>query len=214
MLSFKWFGQACFEISNSKTIVTDPHDGDSVGLSAPKTTADVVTISHDHYDHASGKDLVSNNNTVIVNETGKTNIDELNVTGFKSFHDKSHGQARGENIIFNIETKGYTICHLGDLGHMLNHKSIQNIKPVDVLLIPVGGKFTIDGREAAKLVKKIDPVVVVPMHYKINGLEVPISGPKTFINNVKDEYRIQKVDVLSFNQLTDDKTVYVLECQA
>lgn len=212
MLSFKWFGQACFEIKDSKTIVTDPHDGESVGLEAPKTEADIVTISHDHFDHSSGKEDVSKEDTKIVDAPGKTNIQNIHIEGIESYHDKSEGDARGKNTIYKINIDGFSICHLGDLGHLLEDNTLNEIKPVDILLIPVGGKFTIDGKEAYKVVEEINPQVVIPMHYNVPGLEVPISKPDAFLELAKKNYDIENSESLKLDGLPENKTLYKLKC--
>ncbi len=214
MVTLKWFGQACFEISNGKTVVTDPHDGDSVGLSAPDTKGDIVTVSHDHYDHASGKDLVSGSDTVVVEGMHGGGAEGIGLKRIESYHDKAEGDARGDNTIFKFEVGGFSICHLGDLGHVLEPAKIDELGSVDILLIPTGGKFTIDGDEASELVEKIDPRVVVPMHYKIEGLDVPISGPGQFVRSIKGKYEVVEEEFLELEELPAKKTVYVLGCQA
>ncbi|MFP4117116.1 MAG: MBL fold metallo-hydrolase [Candidatus Aenigmatarchaeota archaeon] len=214
MVNFKWFGQACFEISNGKTVVTDPHDGKSVGLEAPETKADIITVSHDHYDHASGKSLVSKPDSIVAEGMEKGRAEEIDLGRFQSYHDKVEGNARGENTIFKFVVDGFRICHLGDLGHKLEKEEIENLKPIDILLVPVGGKFTIDGKEAAELSKKLDPGVVIPMHYEVEGLEVPISGPQAFLENMEGSHEVVENKVLELRELPDKKTVYVLECQA
>jgi len=214
LAKFRWFGQACFEISDDVTLVTDPHDGDSVGLEAPDTQGDIVTVSHDHYDHASGKTLVSKPGSVVLEGMEKGTVGDIEIQRFQSFHDKAQGDARGKNTIFKFEVDGLEICHLGDLGHKLGENKIEELKPIDVLLIPVGGKFTIDGNEAADLVEKLNPQVVIPMHYKVEGLEVPISGPGQFLNRMEDGYRIVERDVLELDEVPEEATVYVLECMA
>lgn len=214
MLRFRWFGQACFEIEDSVTLVTDPHDGDSVGLNPPDTKGDIVTISHGHYDHASGKDLVSNKDSVIIQGEADKTAKGVKVKSFHSFHDKSEGQARGENTIYRFEMDGFGICHLGDLGHMLSDEKIQRIKPIDVLLIPVGGKFTIDGREAADITRKLDPQVVIPMHYKVQGLKVPISGAEQFLGQMEGERKLEEMETLELEELPAEKKVVKLKCLA
>ena len=213
MLRFKWFGQACFEISNSVSIVTDPHDGDSVGLETPGAEGDFITVSHDHYDHASGVDLISNPGTTVVKSLGD-DAEEINLRSFKSYHDRSEGQARGDNIIFKFEVDGVKICHLGDLGHKLSPEKVQEIRPIDVLLIPVGGKFTIDGSEAAETVRDIQSKVVIPMHYSVEGLEVPISGPEQFLRSIKDDYNVKEMEELELEEVPEENTVCVLDCKA
>lgn len=213
MLTFRWFGQACFEIKDGKTVVTDPHDGDSVGLEAPVVKGDIITVSHDHYDHASGKSLVSKPGSTVVEGMETGGADGMGLQRLKSYHDKAGGDARGENVIFKFELDGVNICHLGDLGHMLDDSKIDDLKPIDVLMIPVGGKFTIDGEEAADLVRKLEPRAVIPMHYKIEGLEVPISGPEDFLRDIEADYGVVEGEELELDGLPEEETVYVLSCQ-
>lgn len=214
MVKFRWFGQACFEIGDGRTVVTDPHDGDSVGLEAPDVEGDIITVSHDHYDHASGKDLVSKAETVILEGMESGTADDINPERFESYHDKARGSARGNNVIFKFELDGFRICHLGDLGHTLESKDVMEIQPIDVLLIPVGGKFTIDGAEAAELVEELKPRVVIPMHYEVEGLEVPISGPDQFLRSIGDGYKVVEKETLELDELPEEETIYVLECLA
>lgn len=215
MVTFRWFGQACFEISDGKTIVTDPHDGDSVGLKPPDTEGDIVTVSHDHYDHASGKDMVSKPDSILVEGARETEkASEIGLQAFKTYHDKVGGDARGENTIFKFELDGLNICHLGDLGHKLELETVQKLRPVDVLLIPVGGKFTIDGREAAEITEELEPWVAIPMHYDIEGLEVPISSAKEFLGHLQGEYGILRKEELELDDLPEERIVCVLDCLA
>lgn len=213
MVSFRWFGQACFEISDSVTIVTDPHDGDSVGLGAPDTEGDIVTISHEHFDHASGEDLAAKPDSESVRGTGSRTVKGIEIQGTDSYHDKVEGSARGENTVFSFTVDGLRICHLGDLGHLLSEKKAKEIRPVDVLLIPVGGRFTIDGGEAAKVVEQLGPRVVVPMHYKVEGLEVPISGPDDFLDSLSG-YELEEKEELKLNSSPETKKAIKLECLA
>ncbi|KXB00429.1 hypothetical protein AKJ42_00620 [candidate division MSBL1 archaeon SCGC-AAA261C02] len=213
MVFLNWYGQACFEISDSSTVVTDPHDGDSIGLGAPQLEADVVTISHDHYDHSSGVELVSKAGTVTVDGLGEEVVDGVDIRGFESYHDKSEGEERGKNLIFTIDLDGVRICHLGDLGHTLDSEGIERLGDVDVLLTPVGGNFTIDGSEAAEITEEIDPQVVVPMHYKINGLQVPISGSEEFLDSLDEEYDLEERDGLRLKALPGEKKVVKLACK-
>ncbi|KXA97245.1 hypothetical protein AKJ38_01615 [candidate division MSBL1 archaeon SCGC-AAA259I14] len=215
MVSFRWFGQACFEIKDSVTIVTDPHDGDSVGLTHPDVKGDIVTISHGHFDHASGKDIVSKEDSVVVEGSGKREVKGIKVEGFDSYHDKAQGSKRGENTIFVFELDGFEICHLGDLGHKLSNEKIDRIKPVDILLIPVGGNYTINAQEAVDVVKELKPQIIIPMHYKVKGLEVDISDEDDFIRLVKDEnWEISEEEEAKIEKLPEQRKVIKLTCQA
>lgn len=214
MVSFRWFGQACFEIKNSVTIVTDPHDGDSIGLKKPDVEGDIVSISHQHFDHASGKELVSKKETEVIESSEKLEIKGIKIRGVDSFHDKAEGSKRGKNVIFVFELDDFKACHLGDLGHKLSVEKIKEIKPVDVLLIPVGGNYTINAREAVDVVKDLEPKIVIPMHYKVKGLEVDISSEEEFFKLVKGEgWEIDEKDEANIERLPKEKKVIKLTCQ-
>lgn len=213
MVHFKWLGQACFEIRNSKTIVTDPHDGEGVGLNAPDTKGDLITVSHGHFDHAAGIDLVKKPDSIVVKEeTGEKKVKGVKIKGVHSYHDKAKGSKRGENTIYKMELNRFKICHLGDLGHMLSDEKISEIGQVDILLIPVGGNYTIDGEEAAKVAGKLDAKVVIPMHYKIPGLTVDISSEEEFIDKMRAKgYPIKEKKELDINSVPHDPIVVKLE---
>ncbi len=181
MLQIRWHGHSCFEITNDTTIVTDPHDGKSIGIPAPNVLADIVLISHDHYDHNSSKS-VEKNDTKIITDPRKRTLSNVIINGFESFHDESNGDKRGSNIIYKFICDDISFCHLGDLGHVLDEKTIQQIGNVDILFIPVGGTYTIDGRKAWEIISKIMPKITIPMHYKIEGLSLPIAGIDDFLS--------------------------------
>jgi len=189
MVVVKWWGHACFEVRNSATIVTDPHDGKSVGgIPAPKVSADIVLVSHSHFDHAGGKDLVARSGAKIIDRPGTFEVKGVKVKGVATFHDDAGGKRRGSNTVFTFEVDGIMFAHLGDLGHVLSDKEIAEIRPVDILMIPVGGYFTIDAEAASAIVEKLKPKIVIPMHYKVKGLDFPISGVEPFLKgkaNVK-----------------------------
>jgi len=181
MLEIRWHGHSCFEISNEHTLVTDPHDGKSIGIPTPMVTADLVLVSHNHFDHNSTR-TVSTNNTTIITEKRKRKINDILVKGMQTFHDSCNGEKRGKNIVFNFTIENITFCHLGDLGHLLDEKQIQSLKSTDILFIPVGGTYTLNAEQAWDLIKKIEPKIVIPMHYKIEGLSLPLSPVDDFLS--------------------------------
>ncbi len=190
MLQIRWHGHACFEITNDIKIVTDPHDGRSIGIPTPNVAADIILVSHDHYDHNSVK-TVEKENSKIVTDGRKRNIFNVEIKGVLSYHDESQGEKRGKNIIFKFNIDGINFCHLGDLGHDLDEDTVEKIGDVDILFIPVGGNFTINAEKAWSVVNKIKPKIVVPMHYRIGGLSIPIDGVEPFIE--KNENKVFKV---------------------
>jgi L-ascorbate metabolism protein UlaG (beta-lactamase superfamily) len=190
VLQIRWHGHACFEITNDVTIVTDPHDGKSIGIPAPSVLADIILVSHDHYDHNSIKTVQKETSVVVTSEKKRT-IANITIEGFPSFHDESRGQKRGKNIIFHFTMEDISFCHLGDLGHLLDQETIKRIGPIDILFIPIGGTFTIDAQQAWEVIKTLQPNIVVPMHYKIGGLSLPIAPIDPFLD--QNEYRVLKV---------------------
>jgi L-ascorbate metabolism protein UlaG (beta-lactamase superfamily) len=185
MLKIRWHGHSCFEITDDLTLVTDPHDGRSIGIPAPNVQADIILISHDHFDHSSGVKVVEKEGSKIVTDSRKRNISNVEISGFETFHDESSGSKRGNNIIYKFVMDGLKFCHLGDLGHELDDSTVQKIGSVDILFIPVGGNFTIDDKKAWNIIKKIKPKIIIPMHYKIGGLSISIAGLDPFLEQSK-----------------------------
>jgi len=201
MLQIRWHGHACWEITNKLTLVTDPHDGKSIGIPAPNVAGDVILVSHDHYDHNSVKTVEKEGSKVVTDERKRT-INEIEIKGIESFHDECKGTKRGSNIMFKFVVDGIKFCHLGDLGHLLDEEALEKIGEVDILFIPIGGTFTVDDKEAWEIIKKINPKIIVPMHYKIGGLSLPIAGIDAFleqskytVNHVGNEIEIDKEDL-------------------
>jgi L-ascorbate metabolism protein UlaG (beta-lactamase superfamily) len=204
MLRIRWHGHACWEITNNLTLATDPHDGKSIGIPAPSGVAgDIVLVSHDHYDHNSVKNVEKPGSKVVMDDRKRT-IDNVEISGVESFHDEAQGAKRGNNIIYKFTMDGIKFCHLGDLGHDLDEETVQKIGEVDVLFIPIGGTFTVDDKQAWDVIKKIQPRIVIPMHYKIGGLSLPIAGIDAFLEqnpykllHVGNEIDIEKEDLPS-----------------
>jgi len=202
MLQIRWHGHSCFEITNDLTLITDPHDGKSIGIPAPNVQGDIILVSHDHFDHSSGIKLVEKEGSKIVTDGRKRNISNIEISGVESFHDENSGSKRGENVIYKFIMNGIKFCHLGDLGHELDDSTVNKIGSVDILFIPVGGNFTIDDKKAWNIIRKIKPKIIIPMHYKIGGLSLSIAGLDPFleqskykINYVGNEIDIEKEDL-------------------
>jgi len=115
MLQIRWHGHACWGITNDKTLVTDPHDGKSIGIPAPTVTGDIILVSHDHYDHNSVKSVEKDGSKVVLDGRKRT-IDDVEIRGIDSFHDEAGGAKRGNNIMYKFTMDGINFCHLGDLG--------------------------------------------------------------------------------------------------
>lgn len=164
-MEIKYLGHASFLIkSKSGQLLTDPFDPQMVGIKLPKIEPDVITISHHHQDHnyvvgVSGHPLV-------IDLPGEYEKKGFRIFGYRSFHDKRNGAERGENILFKIESEGIKILHCGDLGLIPEDKFLDSLGEVDILLVPVGGYYTIDAKEAVSLARKIEPAIIIPMHYR------------------------------------------------
>jgi len=186
MIQIRWHGHSCFEITNDLTIVTDPHDGKSIGIPAPNVMGDIILVSHDHYDHNSVKSVEKEGSKVIIDGRKRT-ISDVEIMGVNSFHDDEQGEKRGNNIIYKFTIDGIRFCHMGDLGHNLDDETVKKIGDVDILFVPIGGTFTIDDKQAWAVVNKIKPRIIVPMHYKIGGLSLPIAGLDAFLDRAKNK---------------------------
>jgi L-ascorbate metabolism protein UlaG (beta-lactamase superfamily) len=168
-MEIKYLGHSSFLIkTKTAKIVTDPYDQEMVGLKFPKTEADVVTISHQHKDHNQFKNISGINgvNPLMIDMPGEFEKLGVRIFGFQTFHDKTNGSERGENIMYKFESEGISVLHCGDLGIVPEESFLETIGEIDILMVPVGGFYTIDSDEAVSLVKKIEPSIVIPMHYK------------------------------------------------
>lgn len=164
-MEIRYFGQASFLIkSKNAKLVTDPFDPQMVGLKFPHVEADIVTVSHQHADH-NRSDLVGGN-PLVLDWPGQFEKKGVKISGFKYFHDQKKGAERGENILYKIEADAVSVLHCGDLGAIPEDNFLDEVGEVDVLLVPTGGFYTIDKSDAADLIKKIDPSIVIPMHYR------------------------------------------------
>ncbi|MBM4323869.1 MAG: MBL fold metallo-hydrolase [Deltaproteobacteria bacterium] len=184
-MKIKWYGHAAFLITSEKgtKIILDPYEPGAFGgqLSYGKINdqADMVLTSHDHADHNDTKSLPGS--PQVVKGSGSKTIKGVSIKGISTYHDSSKGSERGANTIFNLQVDGIQVCHLGDLGHLLSDKEVAEIGPVDVLLIPVGGFFTIDAKEATRVAEQIKPKVLIPMHFKTGKCGFSIAPVEDFI---------------------------------
>ena len=215
-MKVKWLGHAAFVITTADgtKILTDPYkpggyDG-AVGYGPITEKVDVVTVSHDHEDHNDTDGLTGS--FEVVKGCGSSQAKGIRIQGFGCFHDGSKGSERGDNTIFVIEADGIRVCHLGDLGHPLTAAEIKEIGRVDVLLVPVGGHFTIDAREAAQVADAMRARVIIPMHFKTESLGFPIAPVDEFLNEMGIYERPESSEVeITGESLQEGKRVIVLE---
>ncbi|MHC6181338.1 MBL fold metallo-hydrolase [Clostridium sp. JNZ X4-2] len=208
-MKITWLGHSSFllEDSNCHKLLTDPFD-ETVGYKVFQGEVDLITISHNHFDHNYTQNIKYGH---IINKTGSFNLYDIPIMGIPSYHDKVRGAKRGKNIIFIIEMDGYRICHLGDLGYILSKDEIEKLGSIDVLLIPVGGNFTIDGKEAAELTRSINSHMVIPMHYKTSSLTFELDGLEKFLKYMKGAERIKNNSLVIENKLQEYNSVKILD---
>ncbi|PWU23859.1 lactamase [Candidatus Cerribacteria bacterium 'Amazon FNV 2010 28 9'] len=168
-MEITYLGHSAFKLKGKQgTVITDPYPTD-IGLSMGSVSADIVTISHQHADHNAVKHVsgtARREKPWVADSAGEYEVSGISVFGYQSFHDEKQGEERGRNIIYSIIIDGVNVVHLGDLGHNLSQEMIEKLGNVDVLLCPVGGKFTIDPKVATEVIQAIEPYFVIPMHYK------------------------------------------------
>lgn len=182
-MNILWFGQSCFRIEAKEgSILTDPFSKE-IGLRPPKIKDNVVLVSHHHYDHDNVSE--ANSDTFIIDGPGEYEKQGISIRGIQSFHDKSGGKERGLNTIYVIKAEDVTVCHLGDFGQdKFEEHQLEEIGDVDILMIPVGGRYTIDYKEAVQIISQIEPKIVIPMHYKIKDLNIDLEGPEKFLKEI------------------------------
>jgi L-ascorbate metabolism protein UlaG (beta-lactamase superfamily) len=168
-MDITYLGHSSFKIkTKTATVITDPFDPQMVGLKYSGVEGDIVTVSHTHKDHNAIEKVAGVKK--VFEGPGEYEAMGVSIIGYPSFHDTKGGTERGKNTVFVFEAEGLRLAHLGDLGHVLSDDLVNEIGSVDVLMIPVGGKFTIGPKEAAEVVGKIDPYFVLPMHFAVPGL--------------------------------------------
>ncbi len=167
-MEITWLGHSCFRLKGKDvTVLTDPYVKD-IGYSLGRPQADIVTVSHDHHDHNHVPGV--GGDPKVVKGPGEYEIKNVFIKGISTFHDAEGGKARGRNTVFTITLDDVVVCHLGDLGHPLTQAQAEEIDTVDVLLVPVGGFYTINATQAAEVVSLLEPKIVIPMHYQTEAL--------------------------------------------
>lgn len=181
-MDISWLGHSCFRIKSSHAaVITDPYSPD-LGYSLGKPAADIVTVSHQHPGHSYVQGI--GGNPKLITRPGEYEISDVLIIGMATYHDEEGGQKRGRNTLYLMEIDGVSICHLGDLGHLLTAEQVEKLGNVDVLLIPVGGVSTIDAPTAAKVVRQLEPKAVIPMHYKTPALNRELDPVERFLKEI------------------------------
>jgi L-ascorbate metabolism protein UlaG (beta-lactamase superfamily) len=184
-----WYGYSCFLIKTSigRKVLIDPFDA-TLGYENHFPKCDLVTTSSSYYNNLYLNSL--NPTTKVISEAGIIHMDSLEIEGLNSFQDKYNGFKRGPNIIYIFKDNKYSLCHLGNLGHIPSSSVLDKLKNIDILLVPIGGNFTLNGFDATKLCKLICPKYIIPMHYKTNSTSLYLDDPKNFIISMKNIRKI------------------------
>ena len=182
-MEITWLGHSCFLIrGKDKTIITDPCHPD-LGYRSGEPEADIVTVSHSHRGHSYVEGVA--NDPRQIRSPGEYEIGGTLVTGIASFHDNKKGEVRGKNTIYVIEMDGITLCHLGDLGHPLDSRLIEEIGDIGILFLPVGEASTIPIDTAMEIIRQLEPPIVIPMHYKTETFAGNLSPVGKFLDTMR-----------------------------
>lgn len=213
-MTITWYGHSCFRIQTRDSgeevvIYIDPFDK-SIGLRPPFGQGDIVLVTHNHYDHNNVKTIKGE--PFIIEGPGEYEIKGINIRGILAFHDPKEGKERGTTTIYVIESEGIRVCHFGDFGQReLTEEQLDVLDGVDILMIPVGGAFTISGEQASKIINRVDPRIAIPMHYKIPGLAVKLEGVDNFLKVMGEEKLLpQEKLVLKKKELSQEETKVVV----
>ena len=213
-MDITYLGHSSFRLrGKSLSLVSDPFDSKKVGLKFPKISADLVTVSHAHDDH--GFVQAVSDVKKVIDGPGEYEISGVSIIGFGTYHDSKKGVERGKNTIYVIEMDDLRLVHLGDLGHRLTEDVLGELGEVDVLMIPVGGIYTIGPSEAGEVVRDIEPRITIPMHYKISGINQEGFGELATVDDFLREVSlpVERLEKLSIkkNELGEEMKVVVLE---
>ena len=169
-MDIQYLGHSCFKLRGKKaSVVIDPYHKESVGFELPKLSADIVLSSHNHEDHNNVEAVGGTSRRkepFIIREPGEYEVEGVSIFAYRTYHDKTEGSERGDNLVFRIQLDEVNLLHVGDLGHLLDKKLIGQFGNIDVLMVPVGGVYTLNSEEAWKLANDIGAEIILPMHYR------------------------------------------------
>lgn len=210
-MKIKYFGHSAFKITQEKhgvRVITDPYEPNSydgaIRYSEIEDEAEVVTISHNHPDHNNFIGITSKPEVMKV--IGRVEKGGITLNGIETFHDTAKGANRGRNIVFTITADDITVCHLGDLGHPLTEEQIKKIGRIDILLIPVGGSFTIDKDAIDSVINSLKPKIIIPMHYKTDKCGLSIAGVDAFLKGRKGVRHFKESEIAIKKDLLPKET--------
>lgn len=206
-MKIKWLGHSSFLLTESTgiSVQTDPFDPKMVGYGYEPQSVDIVTVSHGHGDHNYIKGVKAHKK--LFDAPGKFEHEGIHIVGVPSHHDDKEGKERGKNVIFKFGMDGVSVLHMGDIGEPCSPELIERLLPVDVLLIPVGGNYTIDAEMAKEYVDRLMPEIVIPMHYKVKHCELDIDKVEPFLRLFDDDCIQEDVTELELDRVDFDESV-------
>lgn len=205
-MKIKWLGHSSFLLTESTgiTVQTDPFDPEMVGYGYDPQNVDIVTMSHGHADHNFIKGVAGHKK--LFDAPGNYEYEGIHILGVPSFHDDKDGQVRGKNILYKFGMDGVSVLHMGDIGEPCSPELVERLLPVNVLMIPVGGNYTIDAELAKEYVDRLMPEIVIPMHYKIKHCELDIDKVDPFLRLFDDECVQENVTELELDRADFDES--------
>lgn len=205
-MNINWLGHSCFRIKGSQaTVITDPYSP-NLGYTLGKQTAQIVTVSHQHEGHNYVQGI--GGEPKVIKGPGEYEISGVLIIGVATFHDAERGEKRGKNTAYLINVDEIAVCHLGDLGHVLTARQVEELDNVDVLLLPVGGVSTISATVAAEIVRQLEPKVVIPMHYQTPVLKRELEPVDRFLKEI-GVTQVNRQPKLSFSKANLPPTTQV-----
>lgn len=212
-MEITYLGHSSFKIkTKTATVVTDPFDPQMVGFKYSGVEGDIVTVSHNHADHNAYAKVGEVKK--VLEGPGEYEISGVSIMGFPSFHDTKDGGERGKNTIYVIEADGLRIAHLGDLGQMIPDEIVDEMGSIDILMIPVGGFYTIGPKEAVEVCSKIDPYFIIPMHYKVEGINLSqfehLEPKETFLKEIGMVVETLPKFTIKRDEIVEDQSTKVI----
>ncbi|MCE4601416.1 MAG: MBL fold metallo-hydrolase [Desulfurococcales archaeon] len=210
-MEIRWYGHSYFALKyKGYTIALDPHDGGSLNLPETRIAADAVLVTHNHYDHNAVEMVTAEK--VVKWQRGDFKLGPLRVKGLSSYHDMSGGQLRGDNTVYIIDADGLKLAHLGDIGHLPGEDLLAELLGTHIIMIPVGGVYTIDAHEAWEFIQLVNPSLVIPMHFWTPYSTLPLDPLDRFLS-VSKTRRLRLEDRLleiTRHDLPEKTTVVVM----
>ncbi|MGI6379714.1 MAG: MBL fold metallo-hydrolase [Anaerolineae bacterium] len=209
-MEITWYGQSCFRIrTRGVAVVTDPY-GPELGPTLPRLRAHIVTVSHQHPNHSYIRAV--RGGAYVIQGPGEYEVRDTFIFGVATTHNTPRDQNLGPNTSYLIEMEEMSICHLGDLGQPLTQEQVEELQNVDILLVPVGGRDTLTPSGAAEVISQLEPSVVIPMHYKVPGIQANLGTLQRFLKEMGVD-EVSEVEAFSVtkSQLGEDPRVVVLK---